>query len=524
MSFSHLYNLTKTKQYTTGEAYDDEDHDMGAYGVPIGSSYGSKPTYNSKYDDAEYSPKNKAPPETSHKADPFGWDNPKASSQKFESKSKPKQAFDDFEDTGDDGWNDVKRSVTEVKHMVDPYSNSGKKTASYDTYFEDDRQPTKAKQFNFDDDNNRQKAVTITKKSNDFFSQNYSQSSGSKKDDFDSSTQPKVFDFNEFGGALDKKTKKDDFGDVFSNPLPKAKSTSDDPFSWGDDNTQQKSKPKADDFNFDFGSKNKKTDNAKKNVADFLDEHTEKKKDNFDPFDITANDNKGGAAIHDLASVGIKFDYPEMKQATNKVTNNVFGHDNDPVIESEDLTDKKEKEIDPADPWAKKELFNLNNLSKEKKSKLQMKKDDTLENVKIGNNNSGSFNSKISSGFGAMGTNDQFSGSVSGSSFSNTFNTSSMFESKEAKLNALESAFGSTIPQPIPQSMPVKNSAGDSRPTASHDDFGDFPTMFGSSSDGFGNFSGFGNDDFSGAPSSNTFESKPKVKPAEKKKDDWFEF
>ena len=78
------------------------------------------------------------------------------------------------------------------------------------------------------------------------------------------------------------------------------------------------------------------------------------------------------------------------------------------------------------------------------------------------------------------------------------------------------------VPQPQPTAAaPPKAAAG-----AKNDDFGDFPTMFGSDPDGFGTFKGFEGDAFGGVQSNFATDApaeKPKPK-QEKKKDDWFEF
>ena len=62
---------------------------------------------------------------TEVKADPFGWGESRPASQKFESYSKPKHVVDKFDDTGYDGWNDVKRSESAAsKNVPDPYAKT----------------------------------------------------------------------------------------------------------------------------------------------------------------------------------------------------------------------------------------------------------------------------------------------------------------------------------------------------------------------------------------------------------------
>lgn len=77
---------------------------------------------------------------------------------------------------------------------------------------------------------------------------------------------------------------------------------------------------------------------------------------------------------------------------------------------------------------------------------------------------------------------------------------------------------------------PVQNNAFEASfpaQKAKGNDFGEFPTMFGSAPEGFGNFQGFGNDGF-GSNAASDFGFKQQAKPApappQNKKDDWFEF
>ena len=492
MSFSHLYNLTKSQNYGNDnyEEEDDDDNDMGAYGDDVSGSSHKKSSYDEPH---IYENKKEV-----NKDDPFAWDNPKPSSKKFEPYSKPKKSFDDFEDTGYDGWNDVKRSVTEVvKNMPpDPYAKQGKRS-TYDPYPEDDYLAHKSK--NEDSGYSRSKATTVVGKQNDFFSGNFAEKKPANKDEFNKNSQPKVFDFNDFGKTVEEKPKqkKDEFDNIFSD-APKVKKE-DDPFSWGNDGgekiTKKAGKNEAFDFDFNLGAE-KKSAIAKTTADDLFNDPPKAKEEKFDPFaEDTTNSSE---PINNLE--GIKFDYPPPEPVISEVK-----VESEPVIENETI--KEEPQRDPSDPWAKKELFNLGNLSKGKKSKVE--ETNKLESAKFGTN---------PPGFG-VNTSNQFS-SVG---FGNPIPSTKVPETKEEKLNALESAFGSTEIKPQPQPQPVEVSTGNTNNKPNNDDFGDFPSMFGSTPEGFGNFQGFESEGFSNTK--DPFESKPADKPQPaKKNDDWFEF
>jgi hypothetical protein len=207
----------------------------------------------------------------------------------------------------------------------------------------------------------------------------------------------------------------------------------------------------------------------------------------------------------------IKFDYPEAQ--TTQPTQNVdpFSAEiKDPVIENEGPGTTSEPPRDESDPWAKKELFNLNNIAKAPKKNLGLSTQ----------------NSAPQSNVGAIG--GQFG--------SNNFGISAQPQTAEQRMNALENAFGSSADaqqpaQTMQQPAPQANNFGAAQPQTKSDDFGEFPSMFSGNNDGFGNFEGFGNDAFSSnmnddfgskpAPTQNTTQN---TQPAGQKKDDWFEF
>jgi len=330
MSFSHLYNLTKSKQYGAPEKYDEEDYDMGAYGDDVADYSASKGKSGYGYEEEAYS---KSPTKAVSKEDPFGWDNPRPSSQKFESYAKPKASAEDFEDTGYEGWNDVKRSVTEVvKTAPDPYKKSSMvKKASYDQdeAFSNPR---------------RVKATTVAGKGNDFFEGGYNKPSASKQFDFDKAAQPREFDFDNFGAAKSKTARKgNDFDDGFgtTNSKPNAKQE-DDPFSWGNSGSSSNQKQKAfsSGLDFDFNSgKDKPAQQTKKKVADELFESSGKTiatQEKFDPF--ADNEPSSNKPIHDLAD--IKFDTPTPPAPKPEL------FDKDPFIEKEV---KKQPEVNKED-------------------------------------------------------------------------------------------------------------------------------------------------------------------------------
>lgn len=101
----------------------------------------------------------------------------------------------------------------------------------------------------------------------------------------------------------------------------------------------------------------------------------------------------------------------------------------------------------------------------------------------------------------------------------------------------MESAFGSSSAAPAQfsqapaQQQPVQQPAANPAPqSTSNDDFGEFPSMFGSTPDGFGNFKGFESDAF-GSSNQDTFgqpaapaQPSASAQPKQEKKDDWFEF
>lgn len=521
MSFSHMYNLTKSQQYS-GQQYEDEEADMGVYGDDVaGASYNQRKRSFEDYkeeEDYDYPAKYK----DTNKDDPFAWDNPEPVSKKAESyQNKRQDSEEEFDDTGYDGWNDVKRSTTDSRDIPDPYAKPKPKKAQYwDEGFES-QVP-------------RQKAATVVKKDDEFFESGFNKGSSAKKFDFDKAQQPNSFNFDEFGEKLEnKKGKGEDFDNIFEEEKPKSSANkTDDPFTWGDD--QPKSNKPGNDFDFDFNSGKEKTKEApKKNVADFLDENTEskEKEEQFDPFaDTPANTGKTEDALAD-----IKFEAPPPTQTHINETKSVGAlNDTDPVVESEDKTQDNR---DPEDLWAKKELFNLSNLSKSKQSKLESKQDETLNNM--GSNNLQVNTSSMNHGFNTI-DNGQMSAPLAGNSFPGTFdNKPKQPETREDKLNAIESAFGSSEltqpqsqPQAQPQQQPSHQPAQAQPQQTSNDDFGDFPSMFGSTSDGFGNFKGFENDAF-GSNTNDPFDapaqSKPEPKPANtsntnKQGEDWFEF
>jgi hypothetical protein len=485
-----MYNQTKSKMMMNGQ--DPDENNMGAYG--IAQEKKSYEEYQTKYDD-NYSPKH-APSKTMYnKNDPFNWENPKPSSQKFENNSKPKQAEVEFEDTGNDGWNDVKRSGNGNNRIPDPYAkSSNKKGDDFDSYFEGDKKPTKAKQFDFDSHNNRGKSGTVA----------------NKKSEFNEDSQPKSFDFDGFGKTVDKK-------DDVRDSKPKNNSNADDPFAW--DDKKPAAKPKAEDFDFDFGSEKPKAQVQKQNVADLFESEPQQKTPDFDPFADNSGNNGTSASVDDLSD--IKFDVPApVHDPLAFESAETVVHDEKPAVENEPPRDV-------SDPWAKKELFNLKNIKKDVKKMVDLSSNDQ------------------SSGFGGS----KFGQPLPNSNFGGGYNAPTGPQTAEQRMSAMENAFGSSAtdnvqpsPQPIPQSqpMPQNNNFGEPQPAKTkNNDFGEFPSMFGASNDGFGNFEGFGNAGFSGGfedgfdnkassqPAQQTQQTQPQAapKPTEnKKKDDWFEF
>jgi hypothetical protein len=490
MSFSHLYNLTKSGQMTGG--YQEEEN-MGAYGD---YSSGSKSTYQSKkYDDGfdDYPEPPKKPSPSKGKADSFEWDNGK--------QQKRENSDDEDFDTGYDGWNDVKRTHSVKKTEIpDPYSSKKKYDPSNDDFFNDSKAT-----------DGRGKATTMVKKGGDFFSGGYDKPSSDKKKDFDSSGQPKAFDFDGFGENLEKKN--DDFDNVFEDaPKPKKKQDEEDPFAWGNESKpkQQKKDEFGNEFEFDFGSK-QGASKPKKDVADFLDDQPQPaqvEEKSFDPFAEEVPQQEPSDPL-----AGIQFDSVPAPVSAPVIDPNI-----QPAF-------KKEERVEPENLESKeKKLFNLGNLSKNK-SKLEIhkepQKNDDFGMGAFGNSN-----------FGGGFENTGFSGPMGNSGFSGPAKAP---ETKEDKLNALESAFGTTEtvqapPQQVQNPAPVQQTQ---QPKSADNDFGEFPTMFGGSSDGFGNFKGFDGDAFgaSAAPQApakadDPFEapSQPASEPKKEKKDDWFEF
>jgi hypothetical protein len=314
---------------------------------------------------------------------------------------------------------------------------------------------------------------------------------------------------------LEKKTQKiDDFDNVFDEKSKIGKK-SDDPFDWDVEGhakkgSKQQEGPKEFDFDFDSGKQKTKQKPKKQDVADFLDEHKEEipKQDAFDPFESNPTIGDPSSALAD-----IKFDteIPPPQVPVQPLTV-------DPVIENE--TEEKDNR-DPEDLWSKKELFNLNNISKAKQSKLELHKEDN----------------RLSGVYPSLQMTSQMSAPVGGSFPTGFSQPTKIAETKEDKINALESAFGSNFEPTVAPSNPVIVPTPLSQPQApsappntvsgaKNDDFGDFPTMFSSDPDGFGTFKGFEGDAFGGVQSNFSTDApaeKPKPK-QEKKKDDWFEF
>ena len=496
-SFSHLYNQTKAKMMY----HDHEGGDMGAYGVQLGKKQSYDPTYsNNKYDDYEDSPKRTHSKTVYNKNDPFNWDDSNQSSNKFENNKKAKKTYDE----ADDGWGETKKSHRDIP---DPYS-SGSKQKQPKSYFEDDFKSKQPKTFDFDSHDSRGKTMVNKKKEDDFFSSGFNKSSNKKE--FDKSNQPKEFDFDNFDNKESKsKSKGNEFDDVFAD----SSKPKDDPFSW--DNTNTKSKQNTEDFDFNFDSKDKKS-NEKGDVADFLDSHTNENKDVIvDPFTSdNLFENKTPASTNDLSD--IKFDYPVANQTPEAIVE-------EPVIEEENPPLENQPPVDESDPWAKKELFNLKNLAKATKKTIEIKSNDFSGNL-------GPFGS----------SNSQFNQPLPNTGFQSSFNAPVINNTQENRMSAIESVFGSstipaqpqpvqqTIPQSIPQTMPQPAPQTSGFGQAQNNDFGEFPSMFGSNETGFGNFEGFGNENFG----SSNFNTQPAPQPqvttaassGQKKNDEWFDF
>lgn len=506
VSFSHLESADDNAGYGSKNKY-DEDYDMGAYGDHAAYKEPKKTQSSLSYNDEGDPVNNYGRPKQESKADPFGWDTSKPASSKFESYSKPKPVEDRFEDTGYDGWNDVKRSGTTInKNIPDPYSKSQTtKISAYDPY-PDNRYNS---DFNQPQDNQRMKSTTVVQKQKDFFEANYNQSSNNKNFDFDKSNQPKEFDFNSFPNKSTKKA--EDFDNIFEKTKSTQLQNQNDPFSWGNDNKNTKSNS---EFDFDFNSeKEKQTQKVEKKNADILFDapmSTSPQKPKFDPF----ADNSGGIVVNSNDLSGIKFDPPPQPVPVVKPQTFEF----EPVIKTE--VKVVEKKLEPDELLSQKTLFNLSNLSKNKPAKVEIKSDSF--NIKFGQSNSTASETGFSTTLGS-----NFGTSFGDSSFPSSFSAPAKPpESKAERLNALESCFGTTDVKPVPiPTAAFEMNTVPQKPKGN--DFGEFPTMFGSTPGGFGTFQGFGNEGFgSSAAKDFAFKSEEKITPApvQKKKDDWFEF
>lgn len=507
MSFSHLYNLTKTQQTSKGDSNEEDDVGAAYDDEYNGGGYQNK---SKKYDDTydDYGPSSKP---SQNDKDGFDWSGgSKPASSKFEAKSKPKEVDEDeeFDDTGYDGWNDVKRSGTAHKDIPDPYEKSKK----YDPYPEDDVFGDKKSETT------RVKAATIVGKNNDFFSGGFDQPLKQTKKNFDESSQPKTFDFNEFGKALPKKGQKDGFEDVFTE-VPASK-LGDDPFAWDGNNKAKKSNKEqfGNGFDFDFDNQEPKAKAPEKkgDVADFLDSHQEDKVTNdFDSFvqdshNMTSTDTTSALA-------GITFDVSPAPIPQVFDSEPVIQTENEPDIKIEEEQNKR----DPDELMSHKKLFDLSKLKKDTTSKLEFHNEQNKANGNFNNNG-------IGQGFSSNFDHSGFGGPMGG----NFGTPQKVPETKEEKINAIESAFGSTqdpVVNQHPVAAPVQQPMN-TRVQNSNNDFGEFPTMFGSNPDGFGTFKGFDEDAFGSQPSNqNTKQNNSDpfvapVQPKQVKKDDWFEF
>lgn len=402
---------------------------MGAYGDHMAYKPSKAPQNTVKYNDegdVVYSKPERQ--KTESKSDPFGWDYPKPASQKFESYSKPKPAADTFEDTGYDGWNDVKRSATTSgRGIPDPYSKSQTtKTYAYDPY------PNESNNSEFNNQSpgdRRAKATTIVQKQKDFFEGNSNQSSSNKQFDFDKTGQPKEFDFNNLPSKTNKKV--DDFDNVFDNQKSSKAKVQNDPFSWGNESStaNQKSKQTSGDFDFDFNSGVEKQNiSTKKQNTDSLFDtsaSSPQKAAKFDPF--AENSESGHGGVHDLSS--IKFDPPP--QPIPQPKSNIF--DSDPIVKTE-VKVEVVKKLEPDELLSQKALMSLSTLSKNKSTKVETKSD--------------SFSNKFNQ-MNLNGANSGFTNTLSGNNFGSSFGDSSFAtsftgaakppESKVERLNALES-------------------------------------------------------------------------------------
>ena len=285
--------------------------------------------------------------------------------------------------------------------------------------------------------------------------------------------------------------------------------TQNDPFSWGNETNNKKST--SNDFDFDFNAgKEKQTskvdnNNIPNNIFDV--QVSSPPKPIFDPF--ADNSAIGASNSNDLS--GIKFDPPP--QPVLPVINNTKLFEPEVKVEVKPV----EKKLDPDELLSQKTLFNLSTLSKNKPAKVEIKSDSF--GSKFGQSNT----STAGSGFSMAPSGSSFGDSSFASSFSAPANPP---ESKVDRLNALESCFGSSVAEP--PAAPVQSfNTNFAAQKPKGNDFGEFPTMFGSTPGGFGSFQGFGNEGF-GSIASNDFafkvEEKPVPPPAQKKKDDWFEF
>ena len=490
----------------------DEEYDMGVYGDV--SYKEPKKTQNTVVYNDEGDPVNnkygKAKQES--KSDPFGWDVSRPTSQKFESYSKPKPAEVKFEDTGYDGWNDVKKSeITMNRNIPDPYSKSQTtKTSAYDPY-PDDRYNSEFKSNS--KENQRMKSTTVVQKQKDFFEGNFNQPSNNKNFDFDKSSQPKEFDFSNFSNKSNKNA--DNFDNAFDRTKPNQVQNQNDPFSWGNDNSKQKQN--NNDFDFDFNAgKEKQTQKVQNKASDNIFDvqmTSSPQKPKFDPF--AENHDDGVSNSYDLS--GIKFDPPP--QPIPVTITKAF--DSEPIIKTE--VKVVEKKLEPDELLSQKTLLNLSSLSKNKPAKADAKSDSF--NMKFGMSNTNT----TGSGFSLANSGSNFGASFGDSSFPSSFSTPAKPpQSKEERLNALESCFGSTETQPTPVlTRPQTFEMNTATQKPKGNDFGEFPTMFGSTPGGFGTFQGFGNEGFgSGVSNDSAFKSETKAssKPVQKKNDDWFEF
>lgn len=395
---------------------------MGAYGDHVAYKPSKNTKTATKYND-EGDPVYDKPKQES-KSDPFGWDNSKPTSQKFESYSKPKAAAENFEDTGYDGWNDVKRSSTNAgRNVPDPYSKSQTtKGYAYDPYPD---QQQNSEFSNISSGDRRAKATTIVQKQKDFFEGNYNQSANAKQFDFNKSNQPKEFDFNSFPSKSSNKA--DDFDNVFDNAKSSNSKAQNDPFSWGNEtsSSSQKAKQASSDFDFDFNAgKEKQNATVKKQNADSLFDvpaSSPTKAEKFDPFAENAQSVQGGD--NDLSS--IKFDPPPQPVVQPK--SDIFEA---AAPAKAEVKVEMAKKLEPDELLSQKALLSLSTLSKNKSVKTDNKSDSF----------SNKFNQMNLASTGSGFTNTLSGNSFGDSSFPTSFGgVAKPPESKEERLNALES-------------------------------------------------------------------------------------